>query len=520
MQRSALAVLCAALASAACSEPARIAPYPEVDPERIRTHVERLTAAESAGAAAGSHGEQLAAAYLTEEFGAMGLHVERQTVPITRITPREMSFAARGQGGRSLRPGDDFVAWTRRREPQVEVSAPLVFAGFGISAERQGWNDYKDVDVRGKIVLLLSGDPLTGTRHRLGPAGRDVYSSREYKFEEAARRGALGVFLIHRDDDTSRPWSVVRRESAEVQDLDLPARPAGPLRVEGWMTAEAAAGIATAPGKTFEDLVGLADRTNFVPVTLPLEATVRVTTEIAHASAINVIATLEPRSEEKDEAAADPDYVLFSTHWNDLPDQGSGTGHLADDADGNEPPGAAVMLEVARALARETPRRGYLFLVMTAESDGLLGLEHYLEHPVRPLARTRAGVHIAGFSLRAADSSVFIVGPAHHTLKAIVRTAAAEQFRGTLGDEDADRVDFYHNAAMFYSAHAMPSIFVTSLPGRGQADPDAGRPADMTVAVHDTRLYFDVGRRVATAPYWPGWQPALDPSPHAAPIRR
>lgn len=514
MQRSALAVLCAALASAACSAPARTAPYPEIDPERIRTHIERLTAAENAGAAAGSQGEQLATAYLTSEFGAIGLHVETQTVPITRIRPRDMTFATRGQGARDLRAGDDFVAWTRRREPQVEAAADLVFAGYGISADRQGWDDYKTVDVRGKIVLLLSGDPLSGKRHRLGPAGRDIYGSRDYKFAEAARRGALGVFLIHRED-RSRSWPVIRRESAEVQDLDLPGGQSPALLVEGWMTAQAASGILTSAGKPFEDFVDLAEQANFVPVALPLQATVRVASEIAGATATNVVAVLEPRTEDEDAIVANPQYVLYSTHWNDLPDQESGTGHLSEDSEGNEPPGAAVMLEVARALARETPRHGYVFLVVTAESDGLLGIEHYLEYPIRPVARTRAGIHIAGFSLRPSESSVSIVGPAHQSLKVIVRGAAAEQFRGTTGDTSADRIDFYRSASVFYGAHAVPSVFVTSRPPGAQSDLAPGEAADMSVAVHDARLFFHIGQRVAEAPFWPGWKPALDPSPHA-----
>lgn len=516
MQRSALAVLCAALASAACSSPARTAPYPEIDPERIRTHIERLTAAEDAGAAAGTHGEQLAAAYLTNEFGAMGLHVDTQTVPMTRITPRAITFSTDGTTARTLRPGDDFVAWTRRREPKVDGAAEMVFAGYGISAERQGWDDYKGIDVRGKIVLLLSGDPLTGKRHRLGPAGRDVYGSRDYKFQEAARRGALGAFLIHRDD-RSRPWQVVRRESSEVQDLNLSSFQVPPLLVEGWMTTEAATAILAGAGGPLEDLVDLAEQANFQPVALPLRATVSVASEIAETAAINVVATLEPRAEDKDEAVANPPYVLYSTHWNDLPEQAGATGHLRTNAEGNEPPGAAVMLEVARALARETPRQGYVFLVVTAESDGLLGLDHYLEHSIRPLAQTRAGIHIAGFGLRAAQSSVSIIGPAHQSLKVIVREATAEQFRGTTGDTSADRIDFYRSASVYYSAHGVPSIFLTSRPPGSQADLAPGEAADLSVAVHDARLFFHIGRHVAQAPYWPGWKPALDLSPHTKP---
>ena len=424
MRRPALAVQCAVLVSAACSEPALTPPYPSIDPEQIRTHLDRLTGAEDSGVEPGSPGEELALEYLTGVFTEIGLSVQEQPVHLTKITPTTGELQISGEtGDRTLQLGDDFVAWTRRHVPNTSTDAEMVFVRYGISTPHHEWDDYKDLNVEGKILLMLIGDPHVGTRHLLGTLGRDIYGRRAYKFEEAERRGAAGAFLIHVDDQAREPWELIERVSKEVLDVGAPEETTTHLPVEGWITEEVAAEVFGDAGLDFEHLRRLAEEANFNPVSLPLRASIDIQNEIAAVTSTNLVATL-------DGEGVDPEYVLYSSHWNDLPAGAASAGHLTDGTPGNQPPGVAAVLEVARALSREpTPQRSIVFLIVTAESEGLLGLDYYLDHPIYPIARTRAALHMAGFSRHAAESHVSIIGFGFEALKGLVRERASEQFR-------------------------------------------------------------------------------------------
>ena len=504
MPRSLLAVLCAALVSAACSEPAQAPPHPDIDPERIRTHVERLAAAEDEGGVEpGGRGEQLAVEYLTSAFTEIGLRVQQQQVQLTTITSNSDSLEISGaNSNRTLLAPGDFVAWTRRHEPGTAADAEIVFVGYGISTPNQSWDDYKDVDVRGKVVLMLIGDPVSGERHLLGPLGRDFYGRRTYKFEEAERRGAAGAFLIHIDGPAEESWDVIERTSTEILDAEALDEVTNHLMVEGWITMEAADGVFDDAGMDLNELRSLAGNSTFRPVNLPLRASIETRNDIGSATSTNVVATLDGNGTESE-------LVLLSSHWNDLPAGGPAGGHLTDAAPGNQPPGVGVMLEAARGLASEpAPTRSIVFLVVTAESQGLLGLEYYLRNPLYPVAQTRAGIHLAGFSVHPARSHISIIGFGFDALKGLVRERAAEQGRAVSRDTDPERLYYFRSGEAAYAGHDVPSIFLTSrMPPDSRARIEPAPPQDMLTAVLDARLLFHVGLRVANAGYWPSRRP-------------
>jgi Zn-dependent M28 family amino/carboxypeptidase len=175
----------------------------------------------------------------------------------------------------------------------------------------------------------------------------------------------------------------------------------------------------------------------------------------------------------------------------------------------DQPPGIAVVLEVARALSQyPIAERSFVFLNATAESEGLLGLNHYLENPMHPLDRTRAALHMAGFGTDGDQSYVSIIGTSYQALRGLVREQAVEQFRSVFADTDPGRLYFFRSGEAVYTEHEIPSIFLTSrgLPEPAQ-DAELAGPPDMSVAVLDAQLLFHIGRRVATTGNWPDWKP-------------
>jgi Peptidase family M28 len=513
MRRSAAAIVCAVLASAGCSQPTLTAVSPTIDAAQIQTHVARLEAAQADGAEPGGRGEQLAVEYLTSVFRGIGLSVQTQSVQLTKITPKNVSMRV---AGRMLRFGDDFVAWTRRHQPVASADGEMVFVGYGISTPRQGWDDYQDVDVRGKILLMLIGDPHTGQQHLLGTLGGDYYGRRKYKLEEAQRRGAVGAFVIRVEDQIGDvpefSWDVISRTSTEILDVGTPESATAHLPVEGWLTPAAVQGIMKEAGLDFDDLKRSAEQPNFSPVGVPLRVSIEVQNDLSAVASTNVIATLKG-VEERD--------VLYSSQWNALPAGGFTGSDLTDSDPGDQPPpGVAVVLEVARALSREpaTSRGTFIFLVVTAESEGLLGLDYYLENPLYPLDQIRAAIHMAGFSDRGVESHISIIGAAFPALKGLMREQAAEQFRVASSDTDSERLRFFRPGEGAYTEKAIPSIFLTSRqPPESVGNVGAPAPRGMSVAVLDAQLLFHVGLRVATANNWPDWKPSRAPVPPGAP---
>jgi Zn-dependent M28 family amino/carboxypeptidase len=516
LPRTCLAALGAGLLSASCSTPVSTAPYPEIDSQQIRTHLDKYAEAEKSGMEPGGRGEQIAVAYTKSVFTAMGLDVKTPTVPLTRIRPTHTTMALAGASGtRTMQEGPDFVAWTRRHEIETAAAGDLVFVGYGISAPRQGWDDYKDANVRGKILLMLLGDPHVGDRHLLGEVGGDLFGRSRYKFEEAERRGAVGVMLIHVDERAEETWEQIEESSTEVIDSGSPGQPTVHMPFEGWLNFEAARRLFKDSGRDLDEEVTKAQETNFTPLPLPIRAAVQIQSDIGALSTTNVVATI-PAFQQPSE------YVLYSTQWNNLP-VGQSTGADLSDADptNQSPPGVSVLLEVARALSQvKTPHRAFTFLVVTAESQGVLGLENYLDNPAFSAAATRAAIHVVGFNVHGADKRVAVVGVSYEALKGLVRERAADQFRVAEADFDPERTHYFRPAKIAYTLKQIPSVFLSS--GGSLESANVPGPPDMSVGVLDARLLFQVGLHVATDGYWPAWTPSrslLDYVPKAPAIR-
>src|SRR3989440_3256848 len=397
----------------------------------LRAHIKFLSDDRLEGRGTGAKGGELAALYVAQQFEAMGLKGAGskgsfwQPVSLVGVKadPKTELRVNGSSGAESFEFADDFVAFTGAQTDHVNVNADLVFVGYGIDAPEQKWNDYKGPaeDYRGKILVMLVNDPpATTTEPNLfGGKALTYYGRWTYKFEEAARRGAVGALLLHTDESAGYPWSVVRTSNGSWR-FDI-ARGAGDktpyLKMRAWMTDAAAHRLMKLAGQDLDALRRTAATRDFKPVPLNLEGAIDLHSELKRVAAPNVVGILPGR-----DARLRDEYVVFSAHWDHFgigaPDK---TGDKIYNGAVDNASGVAAVLGIAEALVNlpdsEKPRRSILFLFTTAEEQGLLGSEWYARHPLVPLPKTAADVNLDSMNVLGLTRDFIPLGADRSTLQ-------------------------------------------------------------------------------------------------------
>jgi hypothetical protein len=367
---------------------AAIAAMQKISPERIRAHVRFLSHDLLEGRGTGQRGGDIAAEYIATQFSLYGLKptgdngTYLQKVPMVGITPLpETTFSfTSSKGATDLKPLDDYVAYDQTQQPQSDVDAEIVYVGYGVEAPEYKWDDYKGMDVHGKVLLMLVNEPPSDDVKFFKGKALTYYGRWTYKYEEAARRGAVGAILVHQTEMASYPWEVVRNSnSGEKSYLKLDGTPK--LKVAAWVQTAVAKQMADSAGMGLEKLMADARSRNFHPVTLAVKLKARMVSKIRPFESNNVVAMLTGADAKlKDEA------VLYTAHYDHLgirPDMPGD--NIYNGADDNAT-GCGILLEVAQIFAQAAPRprRSILFASVTAEEQGLLGSEYLGKHPPVP----------------------------------------------------------------------------------------------------------------------------------------
>jgi len=450
----------------------------------LRSHIKFLSDDRLEGRGTGARGGEIAALYIAEQFEAMGLKgagakgsfwqpaslvgVKADPKTELRINGREKAEA--------FKFADDFVAFTGAQTDRVSVNADLVFVGYGIDAPEQKWNDYKGPaeDYRGKILVMLVNDPpATAAEPDLFGGRRLTYYGRwTYKFEEAARRGAVGALLLHTNESAGYPWSVVRTSNGSWR-FDIARTPGDKtpfLKVRSWMTNDAARRMMQLAGQNLDDLRKQAASRDFKPVKLNLTASLDLNSEVKRVEAPNVVAILPGRDPKlKDE------YVVFSAHWDHLgigaPDK---TGDNIYNGALDNATGVASILEIARVLSNlplaERPRRSILFLIPTAEEQGLIGAEWYSQHPLVPINKTAANINLDSMNILGPTRDFVPLGAERSSLKAVVDAIARERGLRISPDPRPEQGSFYRSDHFPFAKVGVPSISLK------EGDDYVGRP--------------------------------------------
>ncbi|MEM8560163.1 MAG: M28 family peptidase, partial [Bacteroidota bacterium] len=384
---------------AACDEPADAPDTPSagtltptsdailaaIDSVAIRAHIEALSSDAFEGRGTGTPGEANTIAYIAEQMEAAGLAPGAadgtffQPVPLLGLTPVSIGnlvFVPDEGEPMLLDFVDEFIASTDHDTTAVTVEgAALVFVGYGISNPGYDWDDYKDVDLSGKIMVSFVNDPpATEAEPNLFQADTLTYNGRwTYKYEEARRRGALGALLIHTGPTAGYPFLVLSG-GARGEQISLATPPENPLDVQGWITQPVAERLLATAGLTLDDAFAMAATRDFEPLALPVRASLEMTFETRRFEGTNVIGKIE--------GATTPDEaVVVTAHHDhlgvDAAREAAGEDGIYNGAVDNAS-GVAMLLEMAEGMAAaEPPARSIYFLTLSAEESGLLGAAHY-----------------------------------------------------------------------------------------------------------------------------------------------
>ncbi len=511
-------------------------------------HARVLSADEFEGRAPGTKGEELTVRYLVAQFQKAGLKPGNpdgswiQKVPLVGITPDPNVTLTLRKGARQrvLRFKDDFVAWTKRAAATATLDrSELVFVGYGVQAPEFEWDDYKGLDVRGKTLVFLIGDPpVPAAEAEVKPAAGGAaaldpkvfggqamtyYGRWSYKLEMAQKMGAAGALIVHETGPAGYAFSVVQAKTGEQLDIARPDRNMSRAAVEGWITLEQAKALFALSGRDFDTLKSQSLSRDFRPVPLGVTASITLRNTLRSVDSQNVIGKVEGSDQN-----LRAEHVIYSSHWDGL-----GIGPEVDGeriCHGAKDNAVAVggMIEIARAFAAlpVKPKRSVLFLAVTAEEQLLLGSEYYAANPLYPLARAVANINLEMLNVHGATRDLTVIGLGQSELDDYAREAAARQGRTLRADPEPERGMYYRSDHFSFARHGVPAFepdeganFIGKPPGFGLEarrafyTSDYHKPADkvkpdwdLSGGVQDLQIDWLVGYQVAQAAAPPKWK--------------
>lgn len=362
------------------------------DSEKIRAHVKFLSSDLLEGRGMGQRGSDIAAEYIATQFALDGLKPAGehgtyfQEVPMVKVTTRpETTFSLAPKSGEALQLKnlDDYVTHNETQTDVVDIDAPIVFVGFGITAPEYKWNDYKGVDLKGKVALLFVNEPASDDPQFFKGKALTYYGRWVYKYEETARHGAVATLIIHRKDLASYGWEVVRNSNGKGKSyLKLDGTPK--LQGASWIQLDVAKKLAAMAGTDVDQMFQQAQSRDFQPVELPVRLKAHIASEVRPFVSKNVLAML-PGSDVKrrDEA------VMYTAHYDHLGIDSTMTGDNIYNGAVDNATGCGILLELARVWSQQAtpPARSILFAAVTAEEQGLLGSEYLGKHSPVPVGK-------------------------------------------------------------------------------------------------------------------------------------
>ncbi len=517
-------------------------PSTPIDPQRLSDEVKELSADSFEGRGPATRAEPKVLDWIIAHMKAAGLKPAgehggwTQDVPLARFELTGPIHLAATYGGQTHELTQTQEITVRAQQPvdRVQVAnAPLVFVGYGVTAPEVGWDDFKGVDLKGKIAICLVNDPDFAAQPgddaygKFGGKAEAYYGRWTYKYEEAARRGAIGMLVIHETAAASYGWNTVKNSNANAQFDIVRADPAAshPL-IEGWIQYDLAKALFAASGLDLEAEKVRARSAAFHPVTLKGD-TLSADYAVDHQNIIshNVLGKVE--------GTLHPDQTIFYTaHWDHLgigqPDaRGDRIYNGAiDNADG-----VASILEIGREFASgPAPQRTIIIMSVTAEEKNLLGTEYYASHPLYPLAKTVADINLDALSGSGPARDVSVSGDSKGELQDLLITLAEKQGRHFTPDAEPEAGHFFRSDHFPFAKRGVPALSIESgqdLYDGGVAVGKAKKAAYVALRYHqpadewdtsldfrgmavDDGLAYELGLELANSDMWPGWKPGSE----------
>jgi Zn-dependent M28 family amino/carboxypeptidase len=434
-----------------------------IDGRKLRQVVAELSDDRYGGRLPGTEGDTLSRRYLASELTRVGFapgspdgsfEQPMELVGLTADAPPTWSFSRAGSAV-ELERSTDFVAASGVQAETAEIrDAELVFAGYAIQAPEYDWDDFKGVDVRGKVLVVLNNDPDWDPELFEG-ATRLYYGRWTYKYESGARQGAAGVIIIHTTPSAGYPWQVVQTSWSGTQ-FELPAGDEPRIAVQGWVTEDAARRL-LGDELDLDALIAQAKSRDFRPVPLGITTSLTLKNQVTQTATANVYGVLRG----SDPELAD-EYVIYTAHFDHL-------GTLEADAEGDtiangardNASGVSMLLAIGEAFKslREPPRRSIVLLFVTAEEQGLLGSQYFAEHPPMPPGRMAANINYDSGNIWGETRDITSVGFGKSSLDAVAQEVAAHQGRTVKGDQLPDRGYYYRSDQFNFAKVGVPAFY-------------------------------------------------------------
>jgi Zn-dependent M28 family amino/carboxypeptidase len=517
-----------------------------ITPDGLLAHIKILAADQFEGRAPGTKGEELSVKYISDQFKQVGLKPGNpdgsyvQEVPLVGIKsePR-MSFMI-GDKTTELKYPDDFVASSARLQSEIKIdNSNVVFVGYGIVAPEYGWDDYKDVDVRGKTILILINDPAIPDPKDLSKLDDKMFKGKAmtyygrwtYKYEIAAQKGAAAAVIIHETGPAAYPYSVVKTSWAkENYEIDAPNKNMDAVEVRSWIALDVAKKLLADCGQDFDGLKKSAITKEFRPVALNAKANIDIKQQVHSFKSHNVIGKLD---------GSDPklqdEYVIYTAHWDHLGRHPELQGDQIFNGAIDNASGVASVIQLAAAFSKlnPPPKRSVLFMATTAEEAGLFGAKFYAEYSLYPLEKTLADINIDTVNPWGKTRDIEDLSDNNSTLDDLLAAAAKRNGRVMAPNSQPEKGSFYRADHFEFSKFGVPALytgggkdFIDKPAHFGQQKKDDYTALhyhqvsdevdlnwDLSGAVQDVDLLFEVGYQVANGDKFPEWKPGAEFKP-------
>ena len=515
-------------------------PAAQVNMARMSEITRVLASDEFQGRSPGTPGEEKTIPYLIDQFKAAGLEPAgenggwTQTVPMirTKLSAPSFSIRQRGQTIPLAFPDDVYFTTVRDTDAATIAGAPIVFVGYGVHAPERSWDDFKGVDLKGKVALFLvndpdfeatAGDPVAG---KFGGKAMTFYGRWVYKYDEAARRGAIAALIVHETEAAGYGWNVVKSGGGENYNIVLSPGALQPVLLQGWIQLPAAEALLTRAGYDFATLKRQARQANFKPIDLHATFSADSKVELAHLTSHNVLGKITGSTYPNET-------VSYGGHWDAYGvGPADAQGRTIRPGASDDALGLAAMLEVARLFKAQAtpPRRTVLFAAWTGEERGLLGSEYYAQHPLYPMETMAANLTFDTLQWAGPVKDAVLVGKGQSEMERYLEEAARAQGRYVTPENHPERGLFYRADHFSFAKRGVPVLLDMALAGAYDMV-DGGREAgnrwldafttncyhqacdawaptwDLRGAAQEAELFYAIGALLANGRLWPNWNP-------------
>ena len=450
-------------ATTSSTAPARITP------EEVDAHLKFLASDLLEGRAPATRGGRLTEAYLATQLQTFGVrpgvgdtsYFQRVPIDVVKADPKTIKVTASGKANANLRFTEDVVVWPGSATESSGAKGELVFVGYGAAAPEYKWDDFKGTDVRGKILLVLVNDPPAPASepNLFGGKAMTYYGRWTYKYEEAERRGAAGMLIVHTTPAAGYGWQVVvTSNSTEHRLLPRPANAPAPLGVRGWITDSAATALLAQTGLNMATLRKQAESRDFRPVNTGIIIDASMQNSLQHLSANNVVGIvrgIDPKVRDE--------YVAYSAHWDHFGIGPAVNGDSIYNGAADNASGVAAVLTIAHAAAEGVkPRRSQLFVFVTAEESGLLGSQYFGEHPTVPVNQIVADLNIDNPALLGRFRDLQVLGDNKSSLGPQIAAMVRGEGIKLVPEAHPEAGHFYRSDHFSFAKVGIPAVDIKS----------------------------------------------------------